>query len=102
MLDNFEKEITIKNSYIKIKKPEPFTPIEQLLYVLPKTQLSLIPKEDEEKINYPIENDFGITYQWAFCRYFWESHVDLPEINIDELEDFIHSNEYLWKNKEKE
>ena len=68
------KEISIKTNYIKIKKPEPFTPIEQLMYVLPKTQLSLIPKEYQALVKYPIENGCDIIYQWAFCRYLWEAH----------------------------
>jgi hypothetical protein len=24
-------------------------------------------------------------FQWAFCRYFWEAHPILKEINIDNL-----------------
>ncbi len=23
---------------------------------------------------------------WAYCRYFWEAHIDLPDIDIYELE----------------
>jgi hypothetical protein len=31
-------------------------------------------------------------FVWAYCRYFWESHVELPYINIDELEKFVVEN----------
>jgi hypothetical protein len=29
---------------------------------------------------------------WAYCRYFWESHVEMNEININELEEFVTKN----------
>ena len=25
-------------------------------------------------------------FVWSFCRYFWESHVNLPHIDIEMLE----------------
>jgi len=64
------------------------SPLVQLSYVLPKQNLHLLP------------NGLGATLQrehpewyadkcefvWAFCRYFWEGHVKLPEINIGDLE----------------
>jgi hypothetical protein len=35
------------------------------------------------KENYPIFYDFT----WGFCRYFWEAHPVLPELNLKFLED---------------
>ena len=32
------------------------------------------------------------TFVWAYCRYFWESHVNLPHIDINELEEFVRTN----------
>lgn len=63
------------------------SPNVQLSYVLPKSALHLIPGPMGQTIRdqylhlYPDNCDFV----WAYCKYFWESHVELPEINIDEL-----------------
>jgi 5'-3' exonuclease len=60
------------------------TEIEQLCYVLPQQSLHLLPKEVYEEIKrekmhlYPTDAD----YVWAFCRYFWESHVELPDMPV--------------------
>jgi len=29
-------------------------------------------------------------YTWAYCKYFWESHVELPEIDIETLENLVN------------
>jgi 5'-3' exonuclease len=78
--------------FITNKDPEPVSELVQLAYVLPRQSLHLLPKELHEKL---LEK-YGHLYKsdcefiWAFCRYFWESHVLLPEININDLEDFIN------------
>ena len=62
----------------------PVQELVQLMYVLPKQSLHLLPTELVKKMdmdNYPTDCDFV----WAYCRYFWESHVDLPEIDLEEL-----------------
>jgi hypothetical protein len=28
-------------------------------------------------------------FKWAYCRYFWESHAELPRLHIETLEDIV-------------
>jgi len=77
-----------ETDFIESLKTKPFSPELQLSYVLPPSQLKLLPtKIHHFLINhyheyYPETYDF----QWSFCRYFWESHPLLPEIPIELLE----------------
>jgi 5'-3' exonuclease len=79
--------------FIENKRPQPVTELVQLCYVLPKQSLSLLP----EKLYKSLMEKHGDWYKsdcefsWAFCKYFWESHVLLPEIEINELEAFVAS-----------
>ena len=66
----------------------PVTPYVQLSYVLPRQSLHLLPKEIYETLMKERENWYptDAPIQWSFCKYFWESHVELPTINLDEVE----------------
>ena len=71
-----------------ILSTKPFLPIVQLAYVLPTNNQNLLPENVRELLTtkygdmFPVNFDF----QWAFCRYFWEAHAELPDISLDVLD----------------
>ena len=92
LLDDLYKFIpSFDTQFLKVMSPQPVNPLVQLCYVLPRTSLFLMPP----KLNNLLVTKYGHLYKsdcefvWSYCRYFWESHVDLPEMDIDELESIV-------------
>lgn len=82
-----------ETEFIKNKGPDPINELVQLCYVLPKESLYLLPANIGDKVNVKFNHYYktDCEFVWAYCRYFWESHVMLPEIDIAELEAYITS-----------
>ena len=84
--------------FVTTKLKNPVSEIVQLCYVLPRNSLALLPKilneQLLEKHSDWYRND--CEFVWAYCRYFWESHVNMNEIDINELEQFVLANKKLF------
>jgi 5'-3' exonuclease len=77
--------------FIKNMEPNPVSELVQLCYVLPKQSLGFLPEKLYKNLIAKHEDwyDMDCKFIWAYCRYFWESHVILPHIDIDELAEFV-------------
>jgi 5'-3' exonuclease len=94
LLEDLYKNIpSFDMNVLKMKDPNPVSPYVQLCYVLPKSSLGLLPEKIHDEISKKYMNVYknDCDFVWAYCKYFWESHVELPEIDIDELEKTIDS-----------
>lgn len=70
----------------------PINELVQLSYVLPGDSLNLLPPKIHELLlknnkNWYLDHEFC----WAYCKYFWEAHAKMPEIDIDKLEQLVMS-----------
>ena len=80
--------------FITEKEPQPVSNNFQLAYVLPKPSLYYLPSDIQEKVkdlSCYIDVNNEAKFQWAFCKYFWECHPQLPHINIAELSSIVDS-----------
>ena len=84
--------------FVPGKPFNPVTEITQLCYVLPKASLSLLPKGLGQALitNFSDWYKSDCDFVWAYCRYFWEAHVQMNEIDIAELEHYLKTNKHLF------
>lgn len=78
-------------TFIETSPPDPVHPLVQLSYVIPRKSLYLVPEKLQELLlnqqNASYSEDYEI--EWAYCKYFWESHVKFEETDIKELENLV-------------
>ena len=77
--------------FLKHKEKEPIEDFVQLCYVLPRQNLNLLPVDVNIVLLQRLGHLYGDDYEfkWAYCRYFWESHAELPRLHIETLEDVV-------------
>ena len=83
--------------FVPEKPPSPVADLVQLCYVLPRDNLNLLPPKLVKELLQKHDHWYkgNCDFVWAYCRYFWEAHVEMNEIDIDELEQFIETNRHL-------
>ena len=75
------------------KKPiSPVHPYIQLSYVIPQEYNDLLPQHIREKLLSIKDNIYPdkLDISWAFCNYFWQCHLKLPNININQLKTILN------------
>jgi len=67
----------------------PVNEVFQLCYVMPRFRLKdVLPKPFVARLLQEHGEEWYATdcrFVWAYCKFFWEAHVDLPEIDVPEL-----------------
>ena len=81
-------------SFLSIKPKEPIRDVVQLCYVLPRASHALLPPSVERalmrsRIGHKYTDDGSHNFKWAYCKYFWECHTDLPALDLHELEQIV-------------
>lgn len=68
----------------------PLLPHIQLAYVLPYDSLNFVQHPKIESLRSYLESiHSSYTIEWTFCKYLWESHVHMPDINITTLQSIM-------------
>jgi 5'-3' exonuclease len=81
-------------SFLTVKPKEPIRDVVQLCYVLPRASHALLPPAAERalmrsKLRSKYTDDGSPNFKWAYCKYFWECHTDLPELDLEELAQIV-------------
>ena len=84
-------------SFLRIKPKEPIRDVVQLCYVLPRSSHALLPPSVERALMRSSLKDRytdngSHNFKWAYCKYFWECHTELPALDLRELERIMDGN----------
>jgi 5'-3' exonuclease len=81
---------TPHHDFLQVMEPKPIQDVVQLCYVLPKPSLHLLPRQVHENLSkHPNFSSMYATnhhMNWSFCKFFWECHTEMPQLDIHDLE----------------
>jgi 5'-3' exonuclease len=79
------------HTFVPEQPERPVAPLVQLSYVLPPSSMDLLPAHLKETLlrKKPEWYVGNYLFHWSFCKFFWEAHVDLPQIDMKELEEIV-------------
>jgi 5'-3' exonuclease len=85
---------TAAHTFLQVKPKDPIRDVVQLCYVLPKASHALLPPAVarglmRSNLASKYADDGGYDFKWAYCKYFWECHTDLPALDLRELEEIV-------------
>jgi 5'-3' exoribonuclease 2 len=82
----------MNTTFLEKKEKQPIEDVVQLCYVLPRANFNLLPFNVNIVLFDRLGHLYGEDYdfKWAYCKYFWESHADLPTLNIEVLENIVN------------
>lgn len=79
------------HDFLQVMEPCPIRDVVQLCYVLPRPSLHLLPRQVHESLSkHPNFSSMYATnhhMNWSFCKFFWECHSEMPDLDIRELEE---------------
>jgi len=81
-------------SFLHVAPKDPIRDVVQLCYVLPKSSHPLLPPAVarglmRSKLASKYTDDGSHDFKWAYCKYFWECHTNLPALNLAELDEIV-------------
>ena len=78
------------HDFISFTQASPIKSISQLIYVLPKESHYLLSPKIQSILSVKYEHWYdkeNVDFKWDYCKYLWEAHLTLPDINIDHVEE---------------
>ena len=79
--------------FIQTSRVPPIHELVQLIYVLPNESHCYLPVAVRDILDIKCAAWFdksNIQFKWEYCKYLWESHLELPYMNTDVIEKMFH------------
>lgn len=87
LLEDLVKYVPSFNSDLVDVNKKPITADAQLAFVLPEQSSHLLSPKMRMKMKPYYQKIQQLDTEWAFCKYFWEAHIKLPPIFLNDIED---------------